>query len=88
MYVGFQQEHDKKYIINHFDSDVFVYQVLSVYCTAEEGGRAWTDGADSGAVGVWDLVHYFLVARFKQENLLICQVGIHACQKSCKYKGI
>lgn len=54
------------------------FMVVSVYCTAEEGGRAWTDGADSGAVGIWDLVHQFLVACFKQENLLARQVGIHA----------
>lgn len=60
------------------------------YCTSEEGGRAWTDGAHSGAVGVWDFVHYFLVPRFKQKNLLTLQIAIHAFKKkqqeNCKYQ--
>lgn len=53
---------------------------MSVYFTTEEGGRALTDGADSGAVGVCDLVHHFLVARFKKKNLSPHQVGIQGCQ--------
>lgn len=65
--------------------NVILTEIVSVYCTAEEGCRAWTDGADSGAVGVWHLVHHFLVSRFKQENLLTLQVGIHTCRKKWKY---
>lgn len=56
-------------------------RLWALYCTAEEGGWSWTDRADSGAVGVWDLVHHFLVACFQQQDLLTLQVGIHACKK-------
>lgn len=74
------QPSDDKVAMNVNHSGVI--RLWGLYCTAEEGSWAWTDGADSGAVRVWDLVHHFLVACFQQQDLLTLQVGIHACQKN------
>lgn len=59
----------------------YTLEECTVYHTTEESGRAWAYAAHSGAVDFWDLVDDFLVACFKQQNLLTHQVGIHACQQ-------
>lgn len=50
-----RKEITQDYILLHFSSRFC--SDLVVYCTTEKCGGAWTDGANSGAIGVRDFVH-------------------------------